>query len=312
MAQRRSKAERNSSLKKYIVADRYDGMVLEDYLKSVMEVSSRQRQKLFFSKGVYVNGVAAHTKRSLKAGDMVAIRQFKDSSYGVEAQEGTVQVLYEDSDLIVLNKPAGILVHPAGQTKNGTLANYLAGYFKAQGKVVTIRAIHRLDRDTTGCVLFAKNGAAQTRLEQLLAAGEIHRIYQAVICGEADVLQAEYPEGVIDLPIAKDPFKGNRRIVSQQGQRAVTHFQVISSGARYSVLSLQLETGRTHQIRVHLAHVGFPVLGDKMYGKASSLLNRQALHGAKLAFKHPMSGAELMIEAPVPADWPKLQKEEDD
>lgn len=309
MAQRRSKAERNSSLKKYIVADRYEGMLLEDYLKAVMEVSSRQRQKLFFSKGVYVNGVAAHTKRSLKAGDMVAIRQFKDSSYGVEAQEGEVQVLYEDNDLIVLNKPAGMLVHPAGQTKNGTLANYLAGYFKAKGKVVTIRAIHRLDRDTTGCVLFAKNGAAQTKLEQMLSAGQLHRSYLAVICGQGKELEALYPAGVIDLPIGKDPFRSNRRMVSQQGQRAVTHFQVLGSGSEHSLLALQLETGRTHQIRVHLSHAGFPVLGDRMYGRASSLLARQALHGIRLAFSHPMSGEELTVEAPVPTDWPKLQEE---
>lgn len=305
MAQRNRKAERNSSLKKYIVAERYDGMVLEEYLKAVMEVSSRQRQKLFFSKGVYVNGTAAHTKRSLKAGDMVAIRQFKDSSYGVEAQEGELQVLYEDNDLIVLNKPAGMLVHPAGQTRNGTLANYLAGYFKAKGKVVTIRAIHRLDRDTTGCVLFAKSGTAQTKLEQMLAAGEIHRSYEAVICGSGAALQQKYPAGTIDLPIGKDPFRGNRRIVAENGQRAVTHFQVVQSGDGYSHLVLQLETGRTHQIRVHLAHVGFPVLGDRMYGRASSMIKRQALHAASLSFKHPISGDMLEIKAGKPGDWPQ-------
>ena len=134
--------EKNSSLKKYIVAARYDGMELEQYLKEVMSVSARQRQKLFFSRGVYVNGSSAHTKRLLKAGDMVAIRQFKDTGYGVVPEEGAVEVLYEDNEVIVLNKPAGMLVHPAGQTGSGTLANYLAHYFKVKGQMVTIRPLH--------------------------------------------------------------------------------------------------------------------------------------------------------------------------
>ena len=293
---------KNSSLKKFIVADRYDGMELDTYVKDVMGVSARQRQKLFYSKGVYVNGSSAHTRRLLKAGDMVAIRQFKDTSYGVTAQDGPVEVLYEDEQLIVLNKPAGMLVHPAGRTTEGTLANYLAGYFRSQKKVITIRAIHRLDRDTTGCVVFAKSGDMQTKLEQMLSEGKIHRQYLAVVCGDGRRLAEEMPEGRIDMPIARDMFSPNRRVVSQDGQRAVTHFRVEKASAEMSLLRLWLETGRTHQIRVHLAHCHYPVLGDKMYGRASRLLGRQALHAAALELVHPVSGENIRIEAPMPGD----------
>lgn len=294
--------EKNSSLKKYIVADRYAGMLLDEYVKTVMGESSRKRQKLFFSKGVYVNGRAAHTRRILKAGDMVAIRQFKDSSYGVTAEQGPIEVLYEDSDLIVLNKPAGMLVHPAGQTTSGTLANYLAGYFKEKKQMVTIRALHRLDRDTTGCVLFAKSGQAQTVLEKQLSSGQIHRSYEAIICGSGEALQQAYPDGTINAPIAKDPFKPNRRVVAKNGQSAITHFTVVQSGQEHSLLTLQLETGRTHQIRVHLAHAGYPVLGDKMYGRADKNIARQALHAVSLELKHPTTGERVQIVAPRPED----------
>lgn len=303
--QKKGKAK-NSSLKKYIVADRYDGMALEEYLKTVMEVSARQRQKLFFSRGVYVNGVSAHTKQALKAGDMVAIRQFKDTSYGVTPEEGNLDIIYEDNDVIVVNKPAGILVHPAGRTESGTLANYLAGYFKQKKQIVTIRPVHRLDRDTTGCVLFAKSGKMQTTLEKMLAEGKIHRSYEAVIVGAGSKLAEECPQGIIEAPIAKDVFRPNRRVVALGGQRAVTHFQVLKKGQSFSLLSLWLETGRTHQIRVHLAYSGYPVVGDKMYGRADKSLGRQALHAAALEFIHPLTGEKLKLRAKRPEDFQHL------
>ena len=302
----RKRREKNSSLKKYIVADRYDGMELERYLKEVMAVSARQRQKLFFSRGVYVNGSSAHTKRLLKAGDMVAVRQFKDTGYGVVPEEGPVDVLYEDNEVIVLNKPAGMLVHPAGQTGSGTLANYLAHYFKVKGQMVTIRPLHRLDRDTTGCVLFAKSSEVQAKLEASLAAGRLHRKYEAVVSGDVALLQAKFPEGTINLPIGRNPLQPNRRQVMAGGKEAVTHFQVLKQGREYSLLQLTLETGRTHQIRVHLAHAGCPVAGDRMYGSPCRAIRRQALHGAELDFLQPVTGRRLVVKAPYPEDMQKL------
>ena len=297
------RAEKNSSLKKYIVADKYAGMTVDVYVKDVMQESARKRQKLFFNKGIYVNGKAAHSKRVLNAGDMVAVRQFKDSSYGVTPEDRPVDVLYEDKDLLVVNKPAGMLVHPAGQTTSGTLANYLAMYFKKKGQVVTIRAIHRLDRDTAGCVLVAKSGKIQTELEEMLAAGQIHRGYEAVV--EGTDIENKYPDGIIDAKIGKDIYHANSRMVTDKGQRAVTHFQVLAKSDKFSHLALQLETGRTHQIRVHLAYAGKPVLGDAMYGQGRGKGEKQALHAVSIEFTHPVTGEAIKVKAPRPKAWEK-------
>lgn len=293
---------KNSTLQRYTVEDNYAGLTLEVYLKEVLNISSRQRQKLFFSKCVFVNGRAAHSKRILRTGETIGVRHFKDNNYGVVPQEGLVEVLYEDKYLIVVNKPAGILVHPTGQTESGTLANYLAWYFKQKKEVITIRPLHRLDRDTSGCVLFAKTAEAQTKLELLLKQGEIHRCYEAVVCGNANTLKQAFPSGILDFPIEKDPFSPNRRRVGVKGQRAITKFNILAQKENYSLLALELETGRTHQIRVHMAHVGYPVLGDKMYGRASRLIKRQALHAVTLSFRHPETGVVVATTAPRPEE----------
>ncbi|MBE6100143.1 MAG: RluA family pseudouridine synthase [Anaerovibrio sp.] len=289
-----------NGLKKYIVAEKYADMLVEDYLKSVMKVSSRTRQRLFRSKNVFVNGSPVHTKRKLKGNDMVAIRLFSDETYGVKPQIGPVEVLYEDEAVIVLNKPANMLVHPTGQTDSFTLANYLAGYFQAKGQIVTIRPIHRLDRDTSGCVLFAKKPEYQTKLEAQLKANTIHRIYKALVVGVG--IEKEFPDGCIDRNIGRVPGQPNRRRVDDRGKRAVTHFKISEVIGPNTLLELWLETGRTHQIRVHMNYAGYPVLGDKMYGTPSRLINRQALHASEIHFLHPLTGAKVEVRAPLPQD----------
>lgn len=295
--------DKNSVLKKYIVAEDQVGMTLELFLKNVLKVSARARQKLFFSRTVYLNGKSAHSQRTIKAGDTVGVREFFDTNYGVIPEKGFVDVLYEDDDVIVLNKPAGILVHPAGQTKTNTLANYLAYYFKQKQNMLTIRPLHRLDRDTSGCVLFAKSAKAQSALAQDLATGNIHRRYEALITGKGAALAERYPDGRIDLPIGRDPYKQNQRKVTATGQSAITCFKMIEDLGDCLLLELDLETGRTHQIRVHFSHIGFPVLGDKMYGIASRLIKRQALHAKYLEFKHPVTGKLIKVEAALPEDF---------
>lgn len=302
------KKGKNSVLKKYIVEEAYAGLTLESYLKDVLKVSSRQRQKLFFSKTVYLNGRTAHSKHTVKAGDSIGVRQFMDTSYGAVPEKGPVEVLYEDIDVIVLNKPTGILVHPTGQTTSGTLANFLAYYFKQNDEMVTIRPLHRLDRDTTGCVLFAKSAKAQHILEEQMARGEIRRRYEALVTGKAENLQRLYPEGCISLPIGRDPLRANQRRVTEKGQPAVTNFKLVESLGSYLLLELELETGRTHQIRVHLGYIGFPVVGDRMYGTSSKLIKRQALHAKYLEFKHPMTGYSIMVNAPRPEDFENAVK----
>jgi len=289
-----------NSLKKYIVADKYGDMSVEDYLKSVMKVASRTRQRLFRSKNVFVNGRPVHTKQRVKGGDMVAIRIFADDSYGVVPQIGPVEVLYEDDAVIVLNKPANMLVHPTGQPERFTLANYLAGYFQAKGQVITIRPLHRLDRDTTGCVLFAKKPEYQTKLEAQLKCGTIHRIYRAIVMGTG--IEQKFSDGCINQNIDKVPGQPNRRRVDAKGKPAITHFKLAKNIGPNSLLELWLETGRTHQIRVHMAYAGYPVLGDKMYGTPSRLIERQALHASEIHFQHPVTGQMLEVTAPLPED----------
>lgn len=293
----------NSGLKKYIVAEKYSQLSVEEYLKNVMCISSRKRQALLRAKGVFVNGRSVHSKKTLKAGDMIAVRQLVDDNYGVVPQQGNVDILYEDEVVVVVNKPAGMLVHPAGQTKENTLANYLAGYFRENGKLITVRPVHRLDRDTSGCVLFAKKPEYQQLLEKQLQSGILHRCYKAITSGTG--LAEKVGDGVISLPIAKVTGQPNRRQVSDQGQNAVTHCNVLKSFSFNELAELWLETGRTHQIRVHLAHMGHPVLGDRMYGIPSRLISRQALHASDIDFQHPVSGEMIHVQAEMPEDMQK-------
>lgn len=294
---------KNSILKKYTVTEAQNGLTLESYLKDILKISVRARQKLFFSKTVYLNGKSSHSKHTVKAGDTIGVREFLDMNYGVTPEKADIEVLYEDADVIVLNKPAGILVHPTGQTKTGTLANHLAYYFQQKKEVVTIRPLHRLDRDTTGCVLFAKSAKAQAILEKELAEGDIHRSYEALVSGSSEKLMQLYPDGCINLPIGRHPSKPNQRIVTEKGQTAITCFKISEDLGTHLLLALELKTGKTHQIRVHLSHIGFPVLGDKMYGSASKLIKHQALHAKYLEFKQPVTGKNIKVEASRPKEF---------
>lgn len=294
---------KNSILKKYTVTEEQNGLTLESYLKDILKISARARQKLFFSKTVYLNGKSSHSKHTVKAGDTIGVREFLDMNYGVTPEKADIEVLYEDADVIVLNKPAGILVHPTGQTKTGTLANHLAYYFQQKREMVTIRPLHRLDRDTTGCVLFAKSAKAQAILEKELAEGDIHRSYEALVSGSSEKLMQLYPDGCINLPIGRHPSKPNQRIVTEKGQTAITCFKISEDLGTHLLLALELKTGKTHQIRVHLSHIGFPVLGDKMYGTASKLINHQALHAKHLEFTQPVTGKNIKVEASRPKEF---------
>lgn len=293
---------KNSIFKKYTVTEEHTGLTLDSYLKDVLKISARARQKLFFSKTVYLNGKSSHSKHTVKAGDTVGVRKFLDMNYGVTPEKAAIEVLYEDADVIVLNKPAGILVHPSGQTKTGTLANHLAYYFQQKKEMVTIRPLHRLDRDTTGCVLFAKSAKAQAMLEQELAVGNIHRSYEALVVGKYEKIMQLYPDGCINLPIGRHPSKPNQRIVTEKGQNAVTCFKINENWGEHLLLELELKTGKTHQIRVHLSHIGFPVLGDKMYGTASKFIKHQALHAKHLEFIQPVTGKCIKVDAPRPIE----------
>lgn len=288
----------------HTVESNVSGLTVETYLKDILQYSSRKRQKLIRSKGVYINGKTAFLKRCLKTGDQLKIISIKDTSYGAVPEAGQVQPLYEDDDVIILNKPPFQLTHPAGQTSRQTLANFLAYYFQQKGLICTIRPLHRLDRNTSGCILFAKNAAAQACLEKQLEAGALKREYLAIACNRLDPAN-----GTIDAAIARHTSQPNRRTVAANGKPAITHYQTLTATQSHSLLCLHLATGRTHQIRVHLAHCHAPVLGDAMYGERSPFIRRQALHAAKLSFSHPRTGRDICITAPLSDDMQQAARQ---
>lgn len=281
----------------YCIAPEHDGLSIEAYLKQVLHFSGRRLQKLTRQKGILLGNKKAFLQRLLKADDALRILTLEDSGYGVEPETGPISILFEDDDVLVIDKPPGLLVHPAGQTKSGTLANYLAGNLKQRKLNCTIRPLHRLDRDTSGCVIFAKNALSQSILETQLKTQFLKRRYQALV----SVVPSN--EGSIDAPIGQHPTRANRRAVRASGDAALTHYRILESHAKGALLELELATGRTHQIRVHLAHIGSPILGDGMYGKRSPLIKRQALHACSIRFRQPVSGCEITVDSPLPPDF---------
>lgn len=282
----------------YPIAEEHQGFTVEAYLKQVQNYSGRKIQKLTRLKGILLNKKQVFLQKKIKAGDILRILSLEDTSYGVEPESEPVEVLYEDPYLIVLNKPSGLLIHPAGQTSRGTLSNYLAYYYQQQEIICKVRPLHRLDRETSGCVLFAKDSHTQAILERYLNERRLKRTYQAIVQGIVDP-----PTGTINAPIGPHPAKPNRRAINPQGDQAITHYKTVQSFSEASLLELTLDTGRTHQIRVHLTHIGHPIIGDRMYGKASALITGQALHASSLHFPHPVEQREITVNAQFPVDF---------
>lgn len=274
------------------------GLTVETYLKQTLHYSGRKIQKLTRLKGLFLNGKPAYLQRKIKEHDILRVLVPEDISYGVEPEQGTVTILYEDDQMVVVDKPPNVLVHPTGQTKSGTLSNHLAYVFKQRGITATIRPLHRLDKNTSGCVAFAKDSHSQHLLEQQLKGDIFKRTYQALVKGIVTPATA-----TISAPIGAHPFLPNRRSICEQGETAITHYRTIRQLNGYTLLEIELGTGRTHQIRVHLAHVGYPILGDAMYGTKSSLINRQALHAAQVAFHRLTDDREITINASLPDDF---------
>lgn len=282
----------------YKVASEHTGLTLEEYLKQVLQFSGRKIQKLTRQKGIFFNGKTVYLQRKIKENDTLRILVLGDADYGVQPEQGDIEILYEDKSMLILNKPPFLLVHPTGQTTSGTLANYLACHLQQNGIVSTVRAVHRLDRETSGCVIFAKDSHSQFILEQQLKARTLKRTYQALVKGIVSP-----PSGTIDAPIGAHPSLPNRRSINQQGEQAVTHYKTIRSLSDATLLELSLDTGRTHQIRVHLAHLGYPLIGDKMYGVRSPYISRQALHAVSVTFTDLENKQEITVTAPFPPDF---------
>lgn len=263
-----------------------------------MELSRRMIQRLTRAGGIRLNGRAAFLARKVRSGDTVAARTGASEQPTLTPVEMPLSVLYEDHDLLVIDKGPGLLVHPTHPHHRRTLAHGIAHYFQERGLSTRVRPIHRLDRDTTGAVLIAKSAFAHQHLDRQLRSGTLVREYLALVEGGLDA-----EEGTIEAPIARSPGNPSQRMVSERGQRACTHFRVEQRCEGVTLVRASLVSGRTHQLRVHFAHLGHPLLGDRLYGaRLDSTLRRYALHSARLEFALPGGGGRLVVEAPVPSD----------
>ncbi|MEW9700150.1 RluA family pseudouridine synthase [Paenibacillus sp. SI8] len=237
----------------------------------------------------------------LVQGNKLLLRMFPEEKASFVPEYADLDICYEDEFCLVVNKPAGMSIHPAEAGQSGTLASAVAYYFASTGQACGIRHIHRLDQDTTGAVLYAKNEWAHILLDEAMRDKRIDRRYAGLAQGTFRASQ-----GTFGAPIGRDRHHSGKRRVTPTGDPAVTHYHVVRQMRGAAHIELKLETGRTHQIRVHLSHAGHPLIGDTLYGGSAALLNRQALHGERLLFDHPVTGEQITAHAPWPADMLKL------
>lgn len=290
----------------YDIDSHSEGLRVEQFLRrkgySAQNLSTIKRMP----ESILVNGVHYYMKQTLKAGDRLLVRiQETESSRNIPPVCAPLSVVYEDEDLIVINKPAGMPIHPSLNNYTNSLANALAWYYQQQGKPFIFRCCNRLDRDTSGLTVVAKHLVSGNILSTMTKKKEARREYLAVVRGHI------IPEsGTISAPLARKGGTIIERVVDfDRGEPAVTHYHLVREANGHSLVSLQLETGRTHQIRIHLKHLGFPLVGDYLYNPDMEYISRQALHSFRLSFPHPITGEVMDFTAPLPEDMRNILTE---
>ena len=266
---------------------------LSTILKEDMKISTGLMNRLKWKDQIFVNGQPQHTDYPVKAGDLVTVPlEEPDPEY--PAEEGPLTILYEDDHLLAVDKPAGLLIHPSRSKFDGTLANFVVGYYQKTGQKCAFHPVTRLDRDTFGIVLLAKNSHAHALMQQC----QLQKTYHALVLGNW-----EQEQGIIDAPIARKPLPSLLREVHPDGKPCITEFAVLARQEGYTKLQLRPITGRTHQLRVHCAHLGHPILGDPQYGNEASAfgLSSQILCAKRLEFDHPITGEHLILESKLEA-----------
>ena len=293
--------------KKFVCSADLKGMRIDKAISELCpEISRSYGAKLIEDKNVLINGKCAKASTKLSEGDEIALNLPEPETLQVKAQDIKLDIVYEDSCLIVINKPVDMVVHPSAGHEDGTLVNALMAHcgenLSAINGVMRPGIVHRIDRDTTGLLVVAKGDAAHENLSAQLKERTLKRRYFAIVHNNITE-----DKGTVSAPLGRNPNDRKKMAVVKDGREAVTHFEVLERFGRYTYVALDLDTGRTHQIRVHMKHIGHPLLGDKTYGvrKEEYNLPGQMLHAGRIGFIHPESGEYMEFTAPLPEIFEK-------
>ena len=298
-----------------IVVD-IDNMRLDAYISKInSNISRTMVQKLIQEGNVFVNGKEKKISYKVQVGDIIEINIPKPQETTIKPENIPIEIVYEDTDIIVVNKPKGMVVHPANGNPDGTLVNAVMAICKNSlsgiGGEIRPGIVHRLDKDTSGLLIVAKNDKAHINMSNQIKNREVKKIYIALVRG----LVCE-DEATINMPIGRSTKDRKKMAIRKDGKKAVTHFKVLKRYSKYTLLEIKIDTGRTHQIRVHMSEIGHPVVGDMVYsnGKNEFGVEGQMLHAKSLDFKHPVTGEKMHLEAELPQYFKdvveKLEKEQ--
>lgn len=287
---------------KKIIVEENDNIRLDTYIATKdLDLSRATIQRLLDEKNIFVNGQIKKSSYKVKCNDVIEIDipEIKESK--IEAQDIPVEIVYEDNDIIVVNKPKGLVVHPANGNLDGTLVNAIMNICKDSlsgiGGEKRPGIVHRIDKDTSGLLIIAKNDKAHLNMSEQIKDRKVNKKYIALVRG---IIKED--EATINMPIARSKKDRKKMAVDKNGKEAITHFKVINRYDKYTLLDIKIDTGRTHQIRVHMAEIGHPVIGDEVYsnGKNEFNIKGQMLHAKSLEFNHPITGEKMHLEADLP------------
>ena len=290
----------------YIIDEDSAGLRVEQFLRRKRYSGQNLSEIKRMPKSILVNGVHYYMRQELSTGDHLQVRICEtQNSEKIPPTKLALDIIYEDEDLLVLNKPAGMPIHPSLNNYTNSIANALAYYFQSQGKPFIFRCCNRLDRDTSGLTIVSKHLVSGSILSDMTKYREVHREYLAIARGSVTPF-----EGTIQAPLGRKEGTIIERTVDwEHGEDAVTHYKVVKEANGHSLVSLRLETGRTHQIRIHMKYLGYPLIGDYLYNPDMEYMTRQALHSHHMEFTHPITGEHMSFTAPLPEDMARVMQE---
>ena len=290
----------------YIIDEDSAGLRVEQFLRRKRYSGQNLSEIKRMSKSILVNGLHYYMRQELSKGDHLQVRICEtQNSEKIPPTKLPLDIIYEDEDLLVLNKPAGMPIHPSLNNYTNSIANALAYYFQSQGKPFIFRCCNRLDRDTSGLTIVSKHLVSGSILSDMTKYREVHREYLAIARGSVTP-----SEGTIPAPLGRKEGTIIERTVDwEHGEDAVTHYKVVKEANGHSLVSLRLETGRTHQIRIHMKYLGYPLIGDYLYNPDMEYMTRQALHSHHMEFTHPITGEHMSFTAPLPEDMARVMQE---